>query len=76
VTGPAARAAVARPRRRDRAGRGAGLRGLNDIAIGDRKRWQTSEWVPRTPRRFVSVSVTGTSCALACDHCKTNVLKG
>jgi len=40
------------------------------------KRWQTTEWAPKKPRRFVSVSVTGTSCALSCDHCKTNVLKG
>jgi len=40
------------------------------------KRWQTDEWAPVVPHRFLSVSVTGTGCALSCDHCKTNVLKG
>jgi len=40
------------------------------------KRWQTDEWTPIKAHRFVSVSVTGTGCALSCDHCKTNVLKG
>ena len=40
------------------------------------KRWQTEEWTPSKPHRFVSISVTGTGCALSCEHCKTNVLKG
>lgn len=40
------------------------------------KRWQTSEWTPEKPDRFLPVSVTGTACALQCDHCKTEVLKG
>ncbi len=40
------------------------------------KRWQTPEWVPENPRRFLPVSVTGSACALSCDHCKTKVLDG
>ncbi len=40
------------------------------------KRWQTPEWTPRNPRRFLPVSVTGSACALSCDHCKTKVLDG
>ncbi len=38
------------------------------------KRWQTSEWVPSNPRRFLPVSVTGSACALSCDHCQTKML--
>lgn len=40
------------------------------------KRWQTKEWAPEKANRFLPVSVTGTACALQCDHCKTSVLKG
>lgn len=40
------------------------------------KRWQSSEWVPEKANRFLPVSVTGTACALQCDHCKTKVLEG
>lgn len=40
------------------------------------KRWQSSEWVPEKPNRFLPVSVTGTACALQCEHCKTKVLEG
>ena len=40
------------------------------------KRWQTSEWVPDNPRRFLPVSVTGSACALSCDHCQAKVLDG
>lgn len=40
------------------------------------KRWQTSEWVPASPRRFLPVSVTGSACALLCDHCQAKVLDG
>ncbi len=40
------------------------------------KRWQTSEWVPENPRRFLPVSVTGSACALSCDHCQAKVLEG
>lgn len=40
------------------------------------KRWQSSEWVPEKTNRFLPISVTGTACALQCDHCKTKVLEG
>jgi len=40
------------------------------------KRWQTSEWVPANPRRFLPVSITGSACALSCDHCQAKVLEG
>lgn len=40
------------------------------------KRWQTSEWVPENPNRFLPVSVTGSACALQCDHCQSKVLDG
>ena len=40
------------------------------------KRWQTEEWQPRKSNRFLPISVTGTACALQCDHCKTKVLQG
>jgi uncharacterized radical SAM superfamily protein len=40
------------------------------------KRWQTSEWKPKKANRFLPVSVTGTACALGCDHCATKVLQG
>ena len=40
------------------------------------KRWQSSEWVPERANRFLPVSVTGTACALRCDHCATRALEG
>ena len=40
------------------------------------KRWQTPEWAPANPRRFLPISVTGSACALSCDHCQTKVLDG
>ncbi len=40
------------------------------------KRWETTEWKPANARRFLPVSVTGAACALQCDHCQANVLKG
>jgi uncharacterized radical SAM superfamily protein len=40
------------------------------------KRWQTPEWRPEKHNRFLPVSVTGTACALQCDHCQTKVLEG
>ncbi len=40
------------------------------------KRWQTPEWTPERANRFLALSVTGTACALQCDHCKTKVLRG
>ncbi len=40
------------------------------------KRWQNREWTPERANRFLPISVTGTACALQCDHCKTKVLEG
>jgi uncharacterized radical SAM superfamily protein len=40
------------------------------------KQWSTTEWTPANPRRFLPVSVTGSACALSCDHCQTKVLHG
>ena len=40
------------------------------------KRWETPEWKPANPRRFLPVSVTGSACALSCDHCHAKVLEG
>lgn len=40
------------------------------------KRWQTSEWKPSNPKTFLPVSVTGSACALQCDHCSAKVLEG
>ena len=39
------------------------------------RRYRTSEWGPDAGR-FVSISVTGADCALACDHCNSKVLEG
>ncbi len=40
------------------------------------KPWQTAEWTPTNPKRFLPVSVTGSACALQCDHCQSKVLEG
>ncbi len=40
------------------------------------KRYRTSEYAGQEPERFVSISVTGAECALACDHCNSRVLEG
>ncbi len=40
------------------------------------KRFKTLEYSGQDTARFVSISVTGTACALACEHCKTHVLEG
>jgi len=40
------------------------------------KKWETQEWKPENARRFLPISVTGDACALQCDHCQANVLKG
>ncbi len=39
------------------------------------RRYRTSEWGPDAGR-FVSISVTGADCALACDHCNSRILEG
>jgi uncharacterized radical SAM superfamily protein len=40
------------------------------------KRWRSSEWTPQSARRFLPVSLTGTACALQCEHCATRMLEG
>lgn len=40
------------------------------------RRFKTSEYAAQDTERFVSISVTGTACALACEHCKMHVLQG
>jgi len=38
--------------------------------------YKTDEYAGQNVTEFVSISVTGTACALSCEHCKTNVLHG
>jgi uncharacterized radical SAM superfamily protein len=38
--------------------------------------YKTDEYGGQNITEFVSISVTGTACALSCEHCKTNVLHG
>lgn len=40
------------------------------------KRYQTSEYSAHQATEFVAISLTGVACALSCEHCKMNVLKG
>jgi uncharacterized radical SAM superfamily protein len=40
------------------------------------RRFKTSEYAAQHAERFVSISVTGTACALACEHCKMHILEG
>ncbi len=40
------------------------------------RRYKTAEYADQDHRRFVSISLTGAECALVCDHCNMNVLKG
>ncbi|MBI3359576.1 MAG: radical SAM protein, partial [Chloroflexi bacterium] len=40
------------------------------------RRFKTTEYTTQEVTRFASISVTGTECALACEHCKTHVLEG
>lgn len=40
------------------------------------KRWQTPEWKPEKSNRFLPISVTGSACALQCEHCQSKVLDG
>jgi lipoyl synthase len=39
------------------------------------KRYTTTELVQSHPRAWLPVSLTGSGCALACDHCKMQVLR-
>ena len=40
------------------------------------KRYETSEYSCQDAAEFVSISLTGTACALSCEHCKMAVLRG
>lgn len=40
------------------------------------KRYKTSEYGDHNAAEFVSISLTGTACALSCEHCKMGVLRG
>lgn len=40
------------------------------------KRYKTSEYSAHQATEFVAISLTGTACALSCEHCKMSVLKG
>lgn len=40
------------------------------------KRFATSEYGGQDAAEFVSISVTGTACALRCEHCEMHVLRG
>ncbi len=40
------------------------------------KRYETSEYARHDAAEFVSISVTGTACALSCEHCRMQVLRG
>ncbi|MBI2865020.1 MAG: radical SAM protein [Chloroflexi bacterium] len=39
------------------------------------KRYETEEFVPQNLQRFVPISLTGTRCALQCDHCEGKLLE-
>ena len=38
--------------------------------------YKTNEHDNQGAEEFVSVSITGTACALSCEHCNTKVLRG
>jgi len=40
------------------------------------RHYKTDEFTSQNAIEFASISVTGTACALSCEHCKTNVLHG
>jgi len=40
------------------------------------RRYKTDEFDTQNAIEFASISVTGTACALSCEHCRTNVLHG
>jgi hypothetical protein len=50
--------------------------GVMDFYAPGLKQWSTSEWTPTNPKQFLPISVTGSACALSCDHCQTKVLDG
>ncbi len=38
------------------------------------KRYSTAEFEQKVPRAFLPISLTGSACALKCDHCDTRIL--
>ncbi len=40
------------------------------------RKFKTAEFANQDAAHFVSISVTGTACALACDHCNMQMLRG
>ncbi|MFQ5943396.1 MAG: radical SAM protein [Anaerolineales bacterium] len=40
------------------------------------KRYKTSDYAHQEPGEYVSISLTGTACALSCEHCNMSVLRG
>jgi hypothetical protein len=40
------------------------------------RRYKTSEYTTHDATQFIPISLTGTACALNCDHCQTTLLKG
>lgn len=40
------------------------------------RRYKTSEYTTHKAGEFASISLTGTACALNCEHCKMGVLRG
>lgn len=40
------------------------------------RRYKTAEYDAHDAAEFVSISVTGSACALSCDHCQMQVLRG
>lgn len=40
------------------------------------RRYKTAECDAQNPIEFASISLTGTACALGCEHCQTSVLHG
>ncbi len=40
------------------------------------RRYKTADYATHDAAEFASISVTGTACALSCEHCKTGVLRG
>ena len=40
------------------------------------KRYRTSEYTSHVATEFIPISLTGTACALNCDHCQTTLLQG
>lgn len=39
------------------------------------KRYKTAEYAGQNSTEFISISITGSACALKCDHCNMSVLK-